>query len=359
MKQKNGPASPVTLRDIAKAVGVSHVTVSAALRNSPRISEKRRLQIHEMAEQMGYRPNAIAAALARFKSASSATPVQAALGWLNLWSSPEKLRGYREFEYYWRGALAAAEKFGFHLEEFACGKRTPLSRVEEILVARGINGLLLPPHGARAGRSPEWGRFDWSQFAIVRFGRTLETPRAHVVAADEFANTVLATDEIAARGYQRIGFVTGFPYHDRLRHFDAGFLFAQQDMDEKPAVPVCNLDEANPAWSRKRLAPWLKREKPDAILSDYAFLAPLLKEIGVRVPEDVGLAVTSILDGGGDAGIDQNAIEIGRVGMLMLVSLLHDNAYGIPPIFRETLIKGEWVDGVLSAAHFHRRCLNA
>ena len=30
---------------------------------------------------------------------------------------------------------------------------------------------------------------------------------------------------------------------------------------------------------------------------------------------------------------------------LMLISLIHDNARGIPPIHRELLVKGRWVDG--------------
>jgi len=30
---------------------------------------------------------------------------------------------------------------------------------------------------------------------------------------------------------------------------------------------------------------------------------------------------------------------------LMLVSLIHDNARGIPSINRELLVKGKWVDG--------------
>ena len=341
MKGEASSPRAITLRDVADAVGVSHVTVSAALRNSPRISEPRRRQIQQVAREMGYRPNAMATALAHFKKASSVTPVQAALAWLNLWPQPEKLRGHREFDFYWQGALAAAEKLGFHLEEFSSGKQLSLARIEEILIARGISGILLPP----LPTPPNWGAFNWRRFATVRFGRSLDSPQAHVVTADQLANAVLATDEIAARGYQRIGFVAGHPNHNRRRLFDAGFLSAQQDMEESRRLPICWMDDMNPKGSGKLLEKWLKREKPDAILGDSAILARLLKEIGVRVPEDVGMAVTSVLDGGGDAGIDQEPMEIGRVAVLVLVSLVHDNDYGVPPIYREILIKGKWVDG--------------
>lgn len=337
----SNPPGAVTLRDIAEAVGVSHVTVSSALRNNPRISEQRRRQIQAVAEEMGYRPNAMATALARLKKGSSVVPVQAALAWLNFWSKPEKLRSYREFDCYWQGALLAAEKFGFHLEEFPAGGRVPLSRIEDILLARGIAGILLPP----LPFTPDWGAFNWSRFATVRFGRSLDEPQSHVVTANQVANAVLAIDQIAAHGYRRIGFVVGHPRHTPRRLFDAGYLSAQQEMEEDRRLPICWLDDANIAASRERLASWLKKQKPDAILSDCVILTPLLKELGVRVPEDLGLAVTSVLDGGGDAGIDQNPMEIGRVAVLALVSLVNDNAFGIPPIYREILIKGKWVNG--------------
>jgi hypothetical protein len=46
-----------------------------------------------------------------------------------------------------------------------------------------------------------------------------------------------------------------------------------------------------------------------------------------------------------NAGIDQNAEEIGRVSVLVMISLMNDNAQGLPPIRREILIRGKWVDG--------------
>jgi LacI family transcriptional regulator len=52
-----------------------------------------------------------------------------------------------------------------------------------------------------------------------------------------------------------------------------------------------------------------------------------------------------VLDGGADSGMDQHPEEIGRVGMLLLNSLIHDGAHGIPAIFRQTVVEGRWVDG--------------
>src|SRR5438874_7622879 len=106
--KKPASASRVTLKDIARAAGVSHVAVSLALRNHPRIGEATRERIQSMAREMGYQPNPMAAGLAQFKRDSKIKPIHSALAWLNVWPDPKKLRSYAEFDRYWLGAKVAA-----------------------------------------------------------------------------------------------------------------------------------------------------------------------------------------------------------------------------------------------------------
>ena len=54
---------PVSIQDIASAAGVSHSTVSRALHNNPLISPDVRLRIQQLAQEMGYTPNAVAQSL--------------------------------------------------------------------------------------------------------------------------------------------------------------------------------------------------------------------------------------------------------------------------------------------------------
>ena len=332
-------AYQVTQRDVAKALGISHSSVSLALRNSPKITVARREIIQKKAEEMGYRPNSAATALAHYKQSSAVPPVRAALAWFNFWSPPEKFRSYSEFAHYWKGATAAAEKLGYHLEEFTRDPQISPSRLENILLTRGIRGILLPPHPS----TPEWGAFNWEQFSIVRYGRSVQAPKVHMVAADHVANTLLAVNEIRARGYQRIGFVTGNA-RERGHLFEAGFLMAQRFMDESLRLPIFNL-VGDPRSHLTDLRRWLKREKPEAILTDMIELSDLLKQAGCRVPEDVAIAATSVLDATVDAGIYQNPEEIGRIGVLLAASLITDNDGGIPKFPRQTLVEGFWVDG--------------
>ena len=59
MKEK----TPITMKDIAKALGVSVATVSRALQDSPRISEERRNTIKKYAREHHFNPNFMAGSL--------------------------------------------------------------------------------------------------------------------------------------------------------------------------------------------------------------------------------------------------------------------------------------------------------
>lgn len=339
MSQPQNGAAPPTQRELAKMLNVGLATVSMALRDDPRISRARRRQIQAAARKAGYVPNPNAAALSHMRHPPTGDSVRAALAWVNLWPHADDLRQYAEFKGYWRGAVAAAQKFGYRLEEFHAGDADQIHRMESVLLARGINGLLIAPYG---GIQPTWGDFDWNHFSVIRIGRSSLDPACHVVTADQLSDAALAFHEMRARGYERIGMVSsGISYH----LFEAGYIHAQQFVPARQRLSVFRFSTPSPWDDLKMLQRWLKAEKPDAVFTAVPIMGEILKACGRRVPQDIGLAVTSILDAGADSGIDQHAEEIGRVAVLSLISLIHDNDRGIPPIPREILIKGRWVNG--------------
>ena len=59
---------PTTLADIARALGVSKMTVSRAINNHPEISPETKTRILEAAHRMNYRPNQHARALTTNRS---------------------------------------------------------------------------------------------------------------------------------------------------------------------------------------------------------------------------------------------------------------------------------------------------
>jgi LacI family transcriptional regulator len=92
------------LREIARCLGLSHVTVSLALRDSSRVSASTKERIKKAANDMGYRPDPMLTALAAYRSSKSPAAIHSVVAWINAWEDPEELRGYKEFDLYWKGS---------------------------------------------------------------------------------------------------------------------------------------------------------------------------------------------------------------------------------------------------------------
>lgn len=330
------------MRQIAAEVGVSAAAVSLALKNHPSISEARRKEIHDAADRLGYRPNAMAAALAHHRHQSRVHPVQAELACINAYPDPARLHAQPSFVDCWRGITLAAEKFGYHLEEFPVSGKQTLKKLERILLARNIRGIILaplPPEDCGV----DWESFAWDKFSAVRCGFREQSPPLHFVTSAQATNTMMAFDKMRERGYQRIGFAGSW---DKARMFGAGFLWSQHEPSLPYRVPPFFFSREIPEREQQdRFERWLKKTKPDGILTDSLAVPEMLEKAGCRVPDDIGLAATNVRDMSADAGIDQNPEEIGRMTTLALISLLHDNDLGKPDFIREILVRGKWVDG--------------
>lgn len=311
-----------------------------ALRNSQEISPSTRERVKKAAEALGYRPNPLAVGMAHFRQNSKVKPVAAAMAWLNAWPESRAMRRLREFDLYWQGAGRTAENFGYRLEEFVVSERLPLPRIENILLTRNIRGILIPP---QRGAAPIWDKIRWENFSVVSISRRTEPPFPHVVTSAQANNAMLAFDRMRGLGYKRIAFAGPLA---RQRMWGAGFALAQAEMPPGSHIPPFLVPGEEFANSGQKLREWIQRYEPDAILTEYQALPDLLQRIGIRVPEDIGLAATSVLDEPEiDAGIYQNSEEIGRVAALTLISLIHDHDRGMPRIHREILVKGKWLDG--------------
>lgn len=336
------PAPRPSLRDIAKALGLSHVAVSLALRDSPRVSERKRAEVKAMAEKLGYRPDPMLASLVAYRQGKRPAGIRACLGWINQWARPDQLRGYKEFDLYWCGAREMAERLGYHLEEFRWPAGKSGKRLQTILETRGVRGVLIPPH--RSGLDlPD---FDWSRFSLVRFGASVANLPVHSVTSDQGHCARIAYENAFGRGYVRVGYVSDENFEKNTRgHFREGYLNAQEEMSPAARRLATLVLGADPERNAEEVGKWLKRQKPDAIITTSPALKSLLKGQGMRVPEDVAVATMSVLDGNFDAGADQNSHEIGRVAVSTLASLILENERGVPRYQRRILVEGRWVDG--------------
>ncbi|WP_372795808.1 LacI family DNA-binding transcriptional regulator [Pontiella sp.] len=332
------PGRRISLRDIAGELGISHVTVSRALRNMQNVAPELKARIQSKADEMGYTPDPLLASLSRYSKTGGSKSIQAELAWMNVWDPPEQLRQHREFELYWKGASDNAERTGYRLEEFNMAEIPP-SRLKAILRARNIQGIMLPPLGKP---TTLLDTFDWSDFAVVRFGQAIRQPEVHIVGSSQQENAMLAFDRIHQLGYQRIGCVCQY---SRMRFFGSGYIWAQRELPTNRQLPLLTKNTAHSFQQNQReLDAWLRRHKPDAIFTDDTEVRNMLINLGYSIPHDIALATTSIHDTDIDTGLDQRPYEIGWAATRMLTALINEKSFGIPECQSELLIEGIWVD---------------
>ena len=335
-----------TLADIARSLGVSVATVSLALRNDPQISKPRRDDVARKAAEMGYRPDPMLSALNRYRYKAPCS-ANVTLAWINRWRRPGALREFREFDEYWSGAAEMAASRGYHLEEIIWHEKISGARLNGILRARGIRGVLIPP--AERSVIPTtllpWLDFPWTDSVAVRLGRSIcAAPRFPIVGSNQVYNCRLAFNELRRRGFKRIGFVTSecmTAYTLTL----AGFLMAQTALTTNLRLAPLVLKSREPGRAPKAFEQWILKTRPEAILTDEKPVNGWLKELRIRVPQDIVVVALSLLDGCATIGIDQNSREIGRTAVEVLISSLERHVHGAPQIGREMLIQGSWVDG--------------
>jgi LacI family transcriptional regulator len=340
------PASTrVTLMDIAAKLGVSHTTVSLALKNHHRISKARREKIQRVAKQMGYAPDPFLSGLSAYRRRKALVNFQGTIAWIRYWRV-QNIRAKMVFHRnLWQGACQAAKRFGYQVEEFVWEQEVSAKRLEQILLARGIHGILIQPHNV----VPDWDGFEWSKFSVIRFGMSVPLPDTNLVTPDSFRNAVLAVHKIYESGYRRIGLVV-MEHDQRIGgNLRGGFLLAQDELKLTPAIPPlasnCDFYRDNPNVANRQLLQWLEQHRPDAILTTEPQLPIQLHELGYRIPEDIALATTNVHDVKVDAGIDEHAEGVGRIGVEMLVKQITISERGEPEDPCRILVEGRWQNG--------------
>ena len=126
------------------------------------------------------------------------------------------------------------------------------------------------------------------------------------------------------------------------RRFSAGFWAALEEMKDCERLPVFPFSPASETAFRA----WHAEHKPDAILCINHEVKKWLETMGVKVPEEVGLAHLDWHDGLPDwGGMHQNNTLVGVASIDMLVGQLHRNEFGLPKFSKASLIESTWVDG--------------
>ena len=184
-----------TLKDIASRVGVSHVTVSHALRNSPLVKEQTRLRILEVANEMGYQPNFAARSLINSSTQTLGIYV-APRPWSGLGHSYENriLIGIEQ----------AAKQAGYDLMLINLTGDDSGDVCVQKLAQRRVDGLMLINPDAQASWVTELAKFTQH---VVMIDPARTNPLFRSVVFDNTQAVRLAMEHLHGLGHRRIGFL--------------------------------------------------------------------------------------------------------------------------------------------------------
>lgn len=325
----------VLIKDVAKRAGVHAATVSRALRDDARIRVEVRKRIRKLATEMGYRPDPHLRALAKYRSKTLGGEYRGLLAWV---TNAARRDGWRHNEKlaYFEGAKRRAAELGYDIDLFWTGERgmTP-ERLKQILLARGIRGVLLPP--------PEPGmkrvELDWTELAVVSFGCSRVTPRLHSIHCHHYRAMEAVLAELWSLGYRRPGLALRQSVDASVDGaWSAAYLRFVRDSGRRLPTPLINA-----AWGRTELLDWYRNARPDVVVTELHEALGWLRAGGVVVPDACGFAMCARHPEHADcAGIDENSAVTGVAAVDLLTSLVERGEFGVPCYPQNVLIEGAW-----------------
>ena len=324
-----------TIRNIARRAGVCPMTVSLALRGQRGVSASTRQRIQALAREMNYEHDPLVSRLmSRLpKDRRGGTPV---LALVTDYECPYQNLAHQRDVSSMAGAEAQARLLGYRLQEFRISGEITGKRLSEILHNRGIEGVLIGPLQRAQTRLD----LDWSRFASVALGYTLNQPVLDRVSNNHFQGIMEAMQQLYQRGYRRVGLMTTADHDRRVRHaWTAGYLLSCRQLGMRHPLP-----KFNAAPSLNTLRKWFDRYRPDVVLGDSSLTAWAESE-WLRSTVDYASLHIHPQREQGISGIDQNWHQLGQVAVDMLVSRIHSTATGIPCYPVITMGEGTWVNG--------------
>lgn len=332
---------PPSLRDLARALGLSHTTVSEALRGTPRVKAATRDRILAAAKAAGYKPNPLAGALMSEMRRARGGTFRGVLAVVDLDNPakrpPNAQRWHGELT---AGAAARADELGFKAETFVLPQMgVTLQRLDTILRSRGIRGLFLLP----TNDAPDFTALDWTHFAGIYADYVIEKPRLHSVCADHYRSAMMALQRLHDMGYRRPGLVLNTHHDERLLHrWEAAFKTYRDHFPGFAKLKPLIVTEINQAV----FTPWFKETKPDVVLCHRAEIVPWMEAAGAKLPETHGFCCLNVpMNITRCAGLDLQPRLLGARAMELLIGQLYHNEYGVPPAASVTSIPAAWVDG--------------
>ncbi len=317
----------MTIKDIAKILGISASTVSRALKDHPDISAETKEAVRRVAESVNYRPNALALSLRRAKTNIVGVVV------------PEMSHYF--FSSVMSGMSETAAERGYTTMMCQSCENADFERKElQSLMDSRVDGILLSASKTTTDDSFLRGMVD-EGMPLVMFDRVLPGVDVSKVTTDDYLGAYNAVGLMAGHGCRKIALLCGDRGLQVSDHRREGYEAALRDagitLDENLIIdtdtPAKLRNAANRLESIARHIDGLF-----AINDDTAVEAiRQLKRLGRRIPEDI-----EIVGFGNDpsadivepalTSVEQNGYEMGCMAMRLLIDQIESGLVVSRPV---------------------------
>jgi len=317
MKRQN-----VTIKDIAKELGISPSTVSRALKDHFEISQETKDAVKRVAEELNYQPNSLALSLRYSRSHTIGVIV------------PEIVHFF--FSTIISGIEDVAQSRGYNviITQSNESLEREMANIQTLFINR-VDGVLV----SLSRETHEYSHIEsvmQKGLPVVFFDRVADKLDSSKVVVDDFLGGYQATQHLIKQGYRRIAHLAGPGTldiaHKRLDGYRKAHIEGGLEIDEDLIVfnRISNENDTHDT-----VYDLLKRKNPDALFAstDMAAIRAIktAQEYGKSIPIDFGVVGFSnwqftALASPSVSTIEQPGYEMGQHAAELLINEIENDA---------------------------------
>lgn len=272
--------SSVTIKDIAKMLGISKSTVSRALSEHTDVNSETRQRVLEVARKLNYAPNTIALNLKQQRTNIIGVII------------PETVN--RFFAKAIGGIQRIANLAGYNVMVCQSDEsHTTEKNNLQSLIAAHVDGVIISV-SAETDRTDHFNALLQRNIPVVFFDRISESLNTSQVVTDNYEIAFEGTEHLIAQGRKRIAIVAGPLNLYVSKHRFKGYA----DALKKHNIPLLDQYIIHSNFHSGDIEAYTKQlinlsQRPDAVfaINDYAAIEMMyhFKKHGIRIPEDIAM----------------------------------------------------------------------
>lgn len=307
-------SSQITIKDIARELGISPSTVSRALKDHPDISPKTRRAVKELAVRLNYEPNEIALSLRNRSSKIIGVII------------PEIVH------FFFSSVISGIEELAYQsgYTVIICQSNEDYEKERNIihtLMSKRVDGILVSVSKTTTNYD-HFIELQKSNIPLVFYDRVLNIPNSDRVIVDDYTGAYKAVDHLIKMGCRRIAHLATSQELLIGRNRKAGYIQALKDnhieVDEE-IILRCDTDR-----HALKCIPYILslQKKVDGLFAVNDLTAitamSIIKRSGYSIPDDIAVAgfsnsVYSSMTDPPLTTVEQQGYEVGKKAVSLLL----------------------------------------